>query len=136
TACTTRRRCASGDFIRRIRSAARLTATTGLSGLWMACSSAPAPGTTFTTRARYITGLITSAACGIHIASMIETGSSSAIRGSMTADSENFTAVILIVDGKAAGSGKVASSMIGAGDMSVARVVGAVADKGRLIEDG
>jgi hypothetical protein len=26
--------------------------------------------------------------------------------------------------------------MIGAGDMSVARVVGAVADKGRLIEDG
>jgi hypothetical protein len=93
-----RHRFASGDFIRRIRSAARLMDITGRSGLWMACSLAPGPGTTSTTRVRYITGRITSAACGIRIASMIATGSFSAIRGSTIGDSENSTSMILIVD--------------------------------------
>ena len=115
----------------------------------MACSSALGPGTTSTTCVRFITGRITSAACGIRIASMTATGSLSAMRGSMSGNLENsasiiltadaglvkcgnFTDAILIAGGNSAadeiltvgvGSGKVASSMIGAGDMSAAKVV-------------
>src|SRR4051812_42575755 len=69
----------------------------------MACSSAPALGTTFIARVRSITGRITSAADGIRIAFMIATGSLCAVRGSMismtmTGDLENSTGVISIGD--------------------------------------
>src|ERR1700739_1795342 len=149
--CITRRRFASGDFIRRIRSAARLMATMGRSGLWMACSLAPGPGTTTTTRVRYITGLITFTACGIRIASMIATGSLPAIRGSMIGDSENsasmiliadagsvkrenFTDVILTVDGnfgRTAAAILTAARRIGAGAISAVKVVTGAAEEGK-----
>src|SRR5262249_32528413 len=80
-------------------------------GLWTACLSALAPGTTFTTYVRLTTGRITSAASGIRSASMIASGSS-AMCGStiMTGDSEamNSASMILIAD---AGSMKGGSFM-------------------------
>lgn len=123
----------------------------------MACLSAPAPGTISTTCVRYITGRIISAACGIHIASMIATGSLSAMRDSMSGASENSAGMILIVDagsmkrgnltdviliagvgltvgaesGKTGAAILTAAHRIGAVDMSAAKAVGAVADKGK-----
>ena len=91
----------------------------------MACSSAPGPGTTSTMRARCITGPITSAACGIRIASMIATGSLSAIRGSMismtmTGDLENSTSVILIVDAGSVRRGNFTDAILIVGGNSTA----------------
>lgn len=83
----------------------------------MACSLAPGPGTTSTTRVRYITGHIISAACGIRIASTTATGLSSAIRGSMimTGDLENSTSMILIVDAGSVESGNFAGTILTVG---------------------
>ena len=125
----------------------------------MACSSAPDPGTTFTTCVRCITGLITSAACGMAIASTIATGSFSAMHGSMTGDLENSASMILTVDAGSvkagnfmdviliaggnstadeilttdAGSGK---TMIGAGAMGAAKVMAGVKVMGVITADG
>jgi hypothetical protein len=89
----------------------------------MAFSSAPGPGTTFTTRARYITGRIISAACGIRIASMIVTGSSSAIRGSTTGDLENSTSMILTVDAGSVKGGNFTDAILTVGVGSIVGVI-------------
>src|ERR1051325_8401146 len=94
----------------------------GRSGLWVAGSSAPGPGTTFTACVRFITGHIISAAFGIRIASTIATGSLCAIHGSTIGDSENSAIVILIVDASSVKCGNLAGAIltVSAGSIMVA----------------